>query len=162
MRDRGKVRIPEAAREGLVRIMSTEDELEYGGMADALAFAQIPADDEPQHVMRTCRVCGGYFPAAPGSAADRAALCRTHLLVTHALMRRGPEGWTEHDHDPYTQHELDTPAGLTQACRGWLDTNGITSGEWKLEARDAESGNRLAESTVVELKEKKEKEEDDD
>jgi hypothetical protein len=163
MCDQGKVRIPEAisrkaAREGLERIMSTEDGLEFESITDALAFTPISADDKPEPVMRTCRVCGGYYPAAPGSPSDRAALCRTHLLVTHALMRRDQDGWTEYDHDPYTRHELDTAAGLTQACRGWLDDNGITSGEWKLEARNAETGVSLAESEVVKLTEKKSEE----
>lgn len=132
--------------------MSTEDGLEF--CSDALGFTPIAADDEPDHVMRTCQVCGGYFPTKPGSANDRAALCRSHLLVTHALMRREGDGWAEYDHDPYTRRELDSRSGLTQACRGWLDTNGITSGEWKLEARGADTGDRLAESEPVKLAEK--------
>ncbi len=140
--------------------MSMDDELEFDRVTDALSFTSISADDTPEPVMRTCRVCGGYYAAAPGSAYDRAALCGTHLQVTHALMRRDQDGWSEYDHDPYTHHELDTAPGLTQACRGWLDRNGITSGEWKLEARNAETGVSLAESEVVELAEKKSEETD--
>ncbi|CQD22458.1 hypothetical protein BN1232_05631 [Mycobacterium lentiflavum] len=132
--------------------MSTDDE--PGFPVDALGFTPIAADEEPDHVMRTCGVCGGYFPTKPGSANDRAALCRTHLLVTHALMRRDGDSWTEYDHDPYTRRELDSGRELTQACRGWLDGNGITSGEWKVEARGADSGDKLAESEVVKLTEK--------
>lgn len=132
--------------------MSTEDDLEFS--SDALGFTPIAADEEPDHVMRTCGVCGGYFPTNPGSANDRAALCRTHLLVTHALMRRDGGTWTEYDHDPYTRRELDSGRELTQACRGWLDGNGITYGEWKVEARGADSGDKLAESEVVNLTEK--------
>lgn len=134
--------------------MSTDDDLEFDGVGDALGFTPVAAEEEPDHVMRTCGVCGGYFPAKPGSAFDRAALCRTHLLVTHALMRRDAGGWTEYDHDPYANRELDSSMGLTQACRAWLDRNGITSGEWKVEARGADSGERLAESEVVDLTEK--------
>ncbi|MEM6106150.1 hypothetical protein AAHS21_07760 [Mycobacterium sp. 050272] len=132
--------------------MSTEDD--PGFPADALSFTPIAADDEPDHVMRTCQVCSAYFPTQPGSVHDRAARCRTHLLVTHALMRREAAGWVEYDHDPYTHRELDSPTELTQACRGWLDTSGITAGEWKLEARDPDTGDRLAQSEVVDLTEK--------
>ncbi|MEZ0352854.1 hypothetical protein [Mycobacterium sp. pR1184] len=132
--------------------MSTEDD--HGFPADALAFRPIAAEDQPDHVMRTCQVCSAYFPTQPGSVHDRSARCRTHLLVTHALMRREAGSWAEYDHDPYTHRELDSPAELTQACRGWLDGNGIAAGEWKLEARDAGTGDRLAESEVVNLTEK--------
>ncbi|WAJ45073.1 hypothetical protein OK015_00625 [Mycobacterium sp. Aquia_216] len=131
--------------------MNTEDHPEFS--SDALGFSPIAADEEPDHVMRTCQVCGGYFPAQPGSANDRAALCRAHLLVTHALMRREEGGWTEYDHDPHTRRELDSGPGLTQARRGRLDGNGITSGESKLEARGADTGDRLAESEPVKLTE---------
>ena len=133
--------------------MSAEDGLDFS--SDAFGFTPIAADEEPDHVMRTCQVCGGYFPTSPGSAFDRAALCQTHLLVTHALMRRDGGAWTEYDHDPYARRELDSGPGLTQACRGWLDTNGIASGEWKVEARGAETGDRLAESEVVGVSEQK-------
>ncbi|MEE6136360.1 hypothetical protein SKC41_08430 [Mycobacterium sp. 050128] len=132
--------------------MSTEDD--PGFPADALGFTPIAAGEEPDHVMRTCGVCGGYFPTKPGTPFDRAALCQAHLLVTHALMRRDGTAWTEYDHDPHTRRELDSGPGLTQACRGWLDSNGITSGEWKVEARGADTGDRLAESEVVNLSEK--------
>ncbi|MCV7410583.1 hypothetical protein AWC05_20375 [Mycobacterium florentinum] len=132
--------------------MSTEDDFEFS--SDALGFTPIAADEEPDHIMRTCGVCGGYFPTKPGSANDRAALCQAHLLVTHVLMRRDGAGWTEYDHDPYTRRELDSAPGLTQACRGWLDSSGVTSGEWKLEARGADTGDKLAESEVVNLSEK--------
>jgi hypothetical protein len=137
---------------GSVLLMSTEDDLDFS--SDAFGFTPTVADEEPDHVMRTCQVCGSYFPAKPGSPFDRAARCRSHLQVTHALMRRDGEAWTEYDHDPYSSRELDSASGLTQVCRGWLDSNGITSGEWKVEARGAETGDRLAESEVVNLSEK--------
>lgn len=132
--------------------MSIGDDLEF--TSAALGFTPMTVDDGPDHVMRTCAACGGYFPTKPGSAFDRAALCHAHLLVTHALMRRDGAVWTEYDHDPYTRRELDSGPGLTRACRAWLDSNGITSGEWKVEARGADTGDRLGESEVVNLAEK--------